>query len=246
MALYRLYAKWSERQETPRECAGRLTHMLEDLASIHPAFEHWYSGAKQKGKASIPTTHLETDLGGSTGMFDKGRRSKDDGMPWPELGYQVGAWNGIDGPKGVTFSARPGHYSDCRNFPNSVELEFRPWQRDNEDLVNARVLKSVFAAVIAAWEPACGSLGTWEYLGRAFPAPQVWPDFTSGWMTYLSAPYARRITPPAAASVAPIGTGILMLATNDPFTADNPAHVAVANAVQACMEPLQSNPQNCD
>lgn len=60
-------------------------------------------------------------------------------------------------------------------------------------------------------------------------------------MTYLSAPYAARISPPRTAIVEEVpGGGLLMLATMETFTDENPAHVAVANEIQTALEPLQS------
>jgi hypothetical protein len=59
-------------------------------------------------------------------------------------------------------------------------------------------------------------------------------------MTYLAPQYASRITPPPTAIVEPFpGGGLLLLATEERFSMDNPAHLAVADAIQAALDPLQ-------
>jgi len=60
-------------------------------------------------------------------------------------------------------------------------------------------------------------------------------------MTYLAPQYAGRIAPPPAAIVEPVpGGGLLLLATEEQFSMDNPAHLAVADAIQAALTPLET------
>jgi hypothetical protein len=60
-------------------------------------------------------------------------------------------------------------------------------------------------------------------------------------MTYLSAPYARKISPPPQAIVEHTpGGGMLMIATRERFSLAVPAHVAAADAIHAALAPLQS------
>jgi hypothetical protein len=60
-------------------------------------------------------------------------------------------------------------------------------------------------------------------------------------MVYLSRPLRLRITPPASAILEQMpGGGLLMIATRDRFDLANPEHVAVADAIQRSLEPLQN------
>jgi hypothetical protein len=218
--------------------------MLERLSAIHPAFAQWNKQAETRETANEPFCAMPPNVDELIQIFEKNRRYRDaTGEAWPEIGYWVGAWNGIDDANGISITVKAGDYSDKPMFPNWVEIDPHPQQPGNERLLSAETLKPVLLSVAAAWEPAWGSVSTWEYWTKRFPSPQRWPVFRSGWMTYLSSPYARKITPPASAITEPVaGGGILMLATNEPFDVGNPQHVAVADAIQACLEPLQANP----
>jgi hypothetical protein len=60
-------------------------------------------------------------------------------------------------------------------------------------------------------------------------------------MTYLAPQYASRIAPPSAAFVERVaGGGMLLLATLERFSMDNPQHLAAADAIQAALEPIQA------
>jgi len=152
----------------------------------------------------------------------------------------LGAWNGIDGSRATKFICQTGSSSDRRVFPNSVEMPFSPRDEDNVDLITVSVLKPVLLGLVAAWDPDRATLYSVPYMHRLHEAEEQVPLFRSGRMTYLSLRYALRITPPAAALVERTpGGGLLMLATEEPFTVKNPEHVAVADAIQACLAPLQ-------
>jgi immunity protein 52 of polymorphic toxin system len=100
-------------------------------------------------------------------------------------------------------------------------------------------VKSAMLSVVAAWEPDYGSLVNWEYWRQLFGGPP-YPIFRSGWMTYLPPHYASRIAPLPAAMVEPVpGGGLLLLATEERFSMDNPAHLAAADAIQKSLDPLQ-------
>jgi hypothetical protein len=70
------------------------------------------------------------------------------------------------------------------------------------------------------------------------------PRVTGGWMTYLCADYARRITPPPGIDAEPVaGGGILLIATQETFSPGNPVHDAAADAIQNALLPLQNLPR---
>ncbi len=240
---YRLFARWKNRRESPEACARRLAKMLKELSAAHVAFGPWFTKEKKEGQAKLPGQPLPANIDDLAATFAGATGRKDTGALWPELGYHVMMWSTLGSPLSVILTVWPGQYDDMRAMPNHVDLEFQPLESANEGLLTCRVLRSVLLSAVSAWEPDWGGVSNWEYWGVRFPPPQPLPNFLSGWMTYLSAPYARRIIPPPSAIAEPVaGGGILMIATNDPFTVDNPQHVAAADAIQACLEPLQSNP----
>src|SRR5665213_529030 len=162
------------------------------------------------------------------------------GVPWPELGYSVAAWNAIDGAKSVSFHVKPGQYTADRIFPNSLELQLPKRTPDTTGIVNTPILRKVLLSVVSAWEPSWALITSASYNERFHLSEKPFPLFRSGWMTYLSRPSARRISPPGSAIVE--GTrddGILLLATNETFTAENPRHIAVADEIQRSLVPIQ-------
>jgi hypothetical protein len=214
--------------------------MLKGIAAAHPAFNHWNKLANSRAEADRPAWRMPPDTDELTAAFEMGRQYKDvPREPWPELGYSVAAWNGLDPPYGASLSVRPGRYSGSRAFPNSVELEFDQVTPANADLMSAAALKPALLSVVSAWEPDHGNVVCWDYLDRLF-GERHWPPLRGGWMTYLAPQYASLITPPPAAIVEPVpGGGLLLLATEERFSMDNPAHLAVADAIQAALDPLQ-------
>jgi hypothetical protein len=219
----------------------RLTRMLGKLVVAHPAFARWNRKAKTRAAANRPAWAMPPDIDELTVVFEKGRQYKDvPREPWPEMGYRVSAWNGLDGPDGASLSVHAGTYADYSVYPNTVDLVLKPAGIDNADLINSAVLKPVLLGVVSAWEPDYGVVICWDYWQRLF-GDRHWPPFRSGWMTYLAPQYASRIMPPPAAIIERVpGGGMLLLATKERFSMDNPAHLAAADAIQAALAPLQA------
>jgi Immunity protein 52 len=239
--LYDLWAFWGPREEDAAQLAPRLAATLTGWAAAHPVFTRWNRTGNTRAQANTPFCAMPPRLDELTKIVKRGLTHKDEPRePWPELGYFVWAWNGIDGPRSAGFHLDAGSYITTRNFPNSLELNLPPGLPETADIVNSVVLRKVLLSAVSAWEPAWGSIASYSYEERTFVPKPRYPLFRSGWMTYLSAPYAARITPPAMAITerTPDG-GLLLLATEEAFTSENPQHVAAADAIQAALEPLQ-------
>lgn len=232
--------KWRPRPASTRDCAVRLARMLGGLAKLHPAFASWNRKASTRGAANQPAWTVPPDISELTTVFEKGRQFKDAPREaWPEMGYRVSAWNGCDGPTGASLSVHAGTYATYSVYPNAVDLALNLADQDNADLICTPVLKPALLSIISAWEPDYGVVVCWDYYRRLF-GERGWPPFRSGWMTYLAPRYASRITPPPTAIVEPVpGGGLLLLATAERFSMNNPAHLAVADAIQAALDPLQ-------
>jgi hypothetical protein len=221
--------------------------MLAGLSAIHPVFAQWYRQGWTRKKANRPLCKMPPELEELTELFEQGRSYTDYGHKlMADLGYSVSAWNGAEGSHGMHFRVHAGDYTVLNPFPNYVDLVIPSPKVANADLVNAATLRAVLLTLVEAWEPSWANILDWIYRGKAFGDRPLSP-LLGGWMTYLSAPYARKIVPPSSAiAEAVAGGGILMCATNEVFDADNPQHVAAANAIQSCLAPLQSNPRLID
>lgn len=241
---YRLETYGAPRQETAEECAARLAQMLSGLAALHPAFARWNQQAMTRQDADTMFCAMPPKIEELTQIFESGRHftDREPRRPISELGYSVSAWNGADGATEMSMSLSVGSYDRARFFPNHVEMNFRRSEPANATLVNEACLREVLRVVVAAWNPSWANLADPRYWEPLYRRKHV-PDFRSGWMTYLSAPYAHRVTPPSVAVVEPVPDGgLVILATKDLFDSDNPVHMAAADAIQACLQPLQANP----
>lgn len=239
---YRMDARWTARHETALSCGARLARMLEQLAAIHPDLAHWFAGAEERNGGSVPTDRLSLVAASLAKHLSEGmvRRDSDD-APVPELGNRLHAWNGIDTDRGCLLEVTAGAVASGGPFANDVDLKFRKATAINADLVTPDVLKSSLLCMVDAWEPDWAVLWDWDYWKRIQnPNTGQLPKIRSGWMTYLSAAYARRISPPIEAKRESVKDGgLLLMATEELFSADDPAHVAVADAIQAALAPLQ-------
>ena len=234
-------AYWQPRMESAHECAGRLSRMLDGLAKTHPALAHWNKKANTRAAANKPAWTMPPDTEELTAVFENGRQYKDVPRdPWPEMGYSISAWNGRNRPYGASLSVRPGVYADWIPFPNTIDLRLNPAAPENADLISVAVLKPALLSVATAWEPDYAVVVSWDYWPHKFSDGQ-YPSLRSGWLTYLAPRYAGLIKPPSAAIIEPVsGGGMLLLATEEQFSMDNPKHLAVADAIQAALEPLQT------
>jgi hypothetical protein len=240
-APFRVEAYWQPRPASTRDCAVRFAAMLDGLAKLHAAFTCWNKKAWSRAAANRPAWSMPTDVDELAAVLEKGRVYKDKPRQlWPEMGYRVSAWNGRDGTSGASLSVNAGAYSNHPRFPNTVDLVLKAAGPDNAALICAGVLKPALVSLATAWEPDYGVVASWDYYRRLF-GDRHWPPFRSGWMTYLAPQYASRIAPPPMAIVEPLpGGGLLLLATEERFSIDNPAHLAAADAIQASLAPLQA------
>lgn len=251
---YTIWVYWPNRQEDAHACATRLARTFEDLVVANSAFSQWYRKADKLADAFRPFCAMPPQIEELAKIFQKGQHRKDvPPDPWPELGYSVYAWNGISDARGLWFHAHVGSYDDSRVFPNIMTIDVRSYSPENADLIDAGTLRAALMAVVTAWDGAWGCVDSALYTKRIYegksfargqPAP---PPFRSGWMIYLSAPLAANIAPPSEAivEVRPKG-GLLMRATDDVFSVENPSHLAAADAIQRALEPLQFDPRVLD
>ena len=154
---FQVSVQWENREESPESCARRLARMLKGLATVHPDLRHWYMDARRQGPSTIPEKSLPSSVADLTAVFEQATRRKSSGALWPEVGYHLMAWNGIDDPRCVGFNAWPGNYADPRQLPNDVAVEFRPREPGNADLMTTEMLRRILISAVEAWEPACGS-----------------------------------------------------------------------------------------
>lgn len=163
------------------------------------------------------------------------------GRPLPELGYRFSAWNELDDDHMLFFRAKVGEQREGVGDFNNVFFQLGEQKPANGDLLNYSVLKEVLVAVGQSWNADWGTIEPWacDLIPRDAKGDLLRP--WGGWLTYLSPAFASRVVPPGAAVVECLSDGgLLMGVTKDPFDQNNPTQVAVYNAIQASLRPLQS------
>jgi hypothetical protein len=185
-------------------------------------------------------------------------RDETDDEPIPQMGYSWLAGNEEwRSPRTVTMHLCGGNILPGGVW-NMVDLETEKLSPENESLHTFAIMKAMLLGIVAAWNPLWTKLSPWGYWER-WNRPEPWDDeqrkykrpdgylprISSGWMIYLCADYARRIAPPPGIEAEPIsGGGLLLVATQETFTAGNPAHDAAADAIQDALLPLQNLPHS--
>jgi hypothetical protein len=237
---FKLFAAWGPRADDTRACAARLACMLEELSKAHPAFAHWNEQAWRRADATRPFCSMPPRIDELSAVFGARPKQRVHGR---ERGYSASAWNGLNNSCGLWFRVTCGDGNQWPSiyFSNSFSMEMSARDAENADLTSAASMRAVLLAVVAGWDPAWAEITDWRYKNALKnPEGKPGPPFRSGWMTYLSAPYAQRISPPPEAITEPVlGGGMLLLSTREPFDAENPTHVAAADAIQLALEPIQ-------
>lgn len=235
-----LFFYWGGRNEGAAACARRLQKMLTDLVPIHPIFaKPWHQGGQELQVRVFSAPPAYADV---LRLVEAGVTMLDvPHVPQPAWGYHVRIYCGRTGSGSANLIAHVGCTTHARRFANTLNLTL--WPRDDPSDATVRsyeCLRAMLDVVASAWQPAWGSVFCSAYWRSTEQRLQRWPAFRSGWMTYLSADFARRITPPPEAIVEPAPGGTVLLATRESFSMDNQAHVFAADAIQHALEPLEN------
>jgi hypothetical protein len=235
----RLFLYWGARDEGAAACARRLQKMLTDLVPIHPIFaKPWHQGGQE---LLVRLFSAPPDYADVLRLVEAGVAMLDvPHVPRPAWGYHVHIYCGRTGSGTASLIAHVGSTTHSRRFVNTLDLAL--WPRDDPGDATVRSyesLRTILNVAASAWQPDWGSVFCLAYWRLTKQRLQRWPDLRSGWMTYLSAAFTRRITPPPEAIVELAPGGAVLLATRESFDMDNPAHILAADAIQDALEPLK-------
>lgn len=235
-------ALWGPRKEDLRACALRFAALLDGLTALNPIFKRWTAESRWTMATTRRYPPPQTP-GSLAGLIERGERFQyGDQSIEPQYGYCISAESGKENHRTIRVSADVGNYVSTRPDCNYVSLFFVGRSPGNRDLIRPSFLRQALLVCVATWRPDWASVELVHYARRwntslhSFPDKQPW----AGWMTYLSAPLAERIVPPAlvASERTPDG-GLLMLATRQQFDVTLPPHVAATDAIQAALRPIQ-------
>jgi hypothetical protein len=237
---YQIKAYWGPRRESVAVLAPRMLRMLEGLADIDPLLSDWQWVGRKK---LLPTSELDVP---TTERLLKSRVSRDDGdhKAIPELGYSFSIHTHWGQPSQLQLTGSLGVYAPSGLYDNHIDLDTNFRTPPDEALIKYGIYKPALTFLATLWQ-ANWAVALPRDLFQLLPRDEkrMTVRLFGGWMTYLSAAWAAKITPPSSAIVerAPDG-GLLMIATKETFRLDNPRHVAVAREIDSALAPLNALP----
>ena len=236
---YRIMTYWGPRRESTAVLAPRMLRMLQGLADIDPLLADWqWVGKKRLVSVS------ELDVATAERLL-RSRISRDDaGEPIPARGYSFYVHTHWYEPSRLTLQGSIGVCTPSNLYDNNIHIDTNHLSPPDEALLKYRIYKPALVFLATLWRANWASafpLGLFDLLPK--DENRLDNRLDGGWITYLSARWAAKITPPKSAIVerAPDG-GLLMIATEETFRVDNPRHVAVAREIDAALAPLNALP----
>jgi hypothetical protein len=235
-----LDVRWAQRPESAEACARHLQEMLVRLAIIHPIFGRWREQAETEEEAQNPFCAMPPDITEMRSIVEANIMRDDSNRPWPELGYALSAWNAIDSTHSLSLRVHAGAWNDNVLDPNGIRCQLGNATPENRDFLHYQVLKEVLIAVGQSWNADWGIIGPFAFRRPPKDAEVNYGRPRPGWLTYLSPKNAGLVTPPSAAITESLADGALLIAvTKDQFDPDDRSQMALYDAVQASMGPLQ-------
>ena len=237
---FHMYAYWGPREETARACAERLARLIEDLAD-HDArlFGRWNrQGGSQHGQ---PLCSVPPNIDRLTEVVVKGLHHGDVmRKPIPRLGFSLFLGNGGGkGPFAAGLQLNVGAFTPHQTQPNLAKITLAGRVPENADILTVEWLRPVLLIFARVWEPDWITVFPTQTHSWIKERDGVirWPF--GGWMVYLKPAWAVWVVPPAGCTVEPQPDGAaLLIATEEPFTFDNPEHAAAFDALRLSLAPL--------
>ncbi len=234
---YSVTAYWGPRPQDPKAQVGPFLRTLDRLSRLHPVFEPWYLLGRSDWMpiASLSEARVCEIIADGVGRSDIG-------TPEPITGYQINAATGLlRVPNHIQLRIHAGNRAIARYFINTAILSTQPLQQENAAFITCSIMKGVLLAFVEQWHPTwCGVRSS--DLFALYPQGRP-PQFELAWMTYLSPRFAALVTPPSSATVERLlGGGLLMIATEERFSASNPTHLSVARDIERAMAPVNALP----
>jgi len=222
---YQVGAYWGIRKEPAIVCARRLAGLLHCLAHCDDVFTSWFSDGISRQAA--PTEVKPHDESALEALLHQGRNRREDNRSViEELGFTVGLWNGQDDSGSSSIIMQCGSYSEW--VSNSVVLRLPRQGLPRERIVQVNVLTQILQCIVTAWQPDAASVASSDYVSLVH---DTWGPMV-GWITFIPVDPTELPSLPVHVRVIPADThGSLIIATDEPFSAANPAHVALANSV---------------
>jgi hypothetical protein len=231
---YKIHADWGPRAETPEAIAARFLACLDRLKPVHPAYDNWIFDLNRRPKKFDA---LRKDL---PAAIAANVACDDDGEPMPLDGYWPSVINSMKGgPRSLSLRVNAGSWRSRKYFSNSATIETCYRVLPDPGIIAYPAFKAALLALAESFDVTHCSAYPMQIM-------DVWRQDTHlclAWMSYVAPRFAPLITPPPSAIVERTARGaLLMAATGETFSTDNPAHLAAAADILAALAPFEALP----
>jgi hypothetical protein len=218
---YSVHARWGARAETSEEIAARFGRYLDTLAAIDPMFALWRVGLKKGRLYEKVRDDLVALVQADISRDDSGESC------WIE-GYDLiasarekrpGRHFGMNGKAGSAIRAPDA---------NDIWMKTSWGEWPDPAVIDYALFKAILLTTVDCWQPTvCDAhpfnlVQHYEQVGL----------FHDSWILYVPPDLAGTVQPPDVPVVEPAPDGGLILAaTTEPFTVDNPVHLEAARKI---------------
>ena len=244
---YELWAWWESRREEAEVCAARFARMVDGLASIDGVFGQWRRRAATRAAANESFCKTPADVQELTRIFNDNRYHYDAPRKvWPELGFSISCWNGLDPPYSLAMRMHVGSYDDSPKMPNTATISISELRQSSGVPWTATELRPVMRTVIDAWDVREAAIVCRRYddfMPMSEPkksgSMQMPLRPLVGWLTYIAMPEASLIKTPNGVDAEQTAHGTIFSLCEKPFTIDNAKHMAAAAAMEQALQPIR-------
>ncbi|MGO9675189.1 MAG: Imm52 family immunity protein [Methylocella sp.] len=232
---YYIHADWGPRVETPDAIAARFLACVDRLKPIHPVYDNWL--ASVVGGRSTKLDALREDF---AAVVAARVARADDGEPTPIYGYWPSVFNSMRRtPRSLRIGVQAGSWVRSAFFSNFAEISTAYNMAPDPSIVACPAFKAALLALVESFDATYCSAYPMKIMDFWDPSRNL----RIAWMSYVSPRFAPLITPPPSAIVERTAQGgLLMAATDETFSLDNPAHLAVARDILKALAPFEALP----
>jgi hypothetical protein len=240
--LYGLTSAWTSPQETAAGVGGKLLRLLKLFEPLDPSFNDWWSTDQdqttgREGERQVSFAALEPRI--ASWVADHAWRD-DWGGQDPELGYQLGAFNGLVADLPTSRSLEVILTAGSM-FVNHSRIGIgSPYHPPAPDLVRYDLFRGALLALISVWPSPWANVKC-SIWGEDPPTPTGEPPFPYSrfqmpWISYLCAERAAQLGPlPDLITERTPDGGLLMSATTERFDPTNLQHLRSSRHMASIM-----------
>ena len=258
---YTVTGYWGPRQSEISDFAEDFCEFANNLADIDPIFTGWFIGNPKlprlfelpldKNIATIiaernqkrfhaPNSKIPSDFGFSiSGINCQKNRAGNDALHVAKTGVRAGSFIS-DESYAINPNIKGSPYS------NDLCIELAKMRIGSELAWRASELLPLMKLVLKIWRPRQLSVDCQRHphpmiSDSSWASGERWLHPWAGWLTYLSPALFPKIDLPKGVIVEKLEFGGAIVALcEEPFTIDDPVHMARMRAMEAAMRPFQT------